>query len=75
MNLYLKVIGLIVLVVFSLGFLGPWFISAKSTELVSIGILYFVLGFVPGVFFLGKSIWKDKTRKKLTRKAKKLLDA
>lgn len=75
MSFYLKVVGLILLIGFSLGVLGPWLISAKSTELVWIGIAYFVVGFFPGVFYLGYSIVKDKGRKKLFRKAGKYLDS
>ena len=75
MSFYLKAVGLILLIGFSLGWMGPWLISAESTELVWIGIAYFVLGFFPGVFYLGKSIVKDKGRKKLFRKAGKYLDS
>lgn len=76
MNLYWKVIGLIVFVVVSLGVIGPFLISAKSSELTIAGFGYFICVFLPVGYFLVKSIIKDKTQKKLTRKAKKFfLDA
>lgn len=75
MSFYLKVVGLIVLFVASFGFIGPYLISAKSSELVTIGFAYFPVVFLPGAYYLIKSIVKDKGRKKLFKKASKYLDS
>ena len=59
MKLYFKIIALLVLVIGSLGFVGPFLISAESTIAVIGGGLYFIMALPFVVYPLVKNIYNN----------------
>lgn len=54
-KIYLSIIGLILFLLFSLGFALPYLFSAKSDELVVFGVVYVILG-IPVLYNLVKHL-------------------
>ena len=59
MKIYLKVVLLLAFIGASIGIIGPFMISQQDTLMVLAGIAYLPLVFIPGVWYLGMSIYKD----------------
>ncbi len=58
MKLYINVVILLLFITSSIGFVLPYLISAKSTELV-IGSIAYCIIIIPLVFLYGRAICKD----------------
>ena len=60
MKTYLRIVLLFTFIITSLGFVGPFLISAESTPAVIGGVLYLFIVFPLLSFKLGQKIFKEK---------------
>ena len=62
-KVYLKVIGILALLVYVFGFVGPGAISADNTFFVLVGVAI-ILAAIPAAIYLGKSAYCDLQRER-----------
>ena len=60
-KVYLKVVGILAMLLFVFGFAGPSLISAKSTFAVLLGVAL-IIGVIPATVVLSKSAYTDLRR-------------